>query len=115
MRIRASGERGAGSLRLHEREGEVAAAATLHRLIDPDHGERLQEPRVLQRAGIDRFEPEHADQLHHQRFLPGAITVLLDVKDIPQVGPLQWGRISDPSPRVCGTDKTGPISMWASL
>src|SRR5262244_1733080 len=25
------------------------------------------------------------------RFL--AITVLLDVKDIPQVGPLQWGRI----------------------
>src|SRR5262249_43157496 len=27
------------------------------------------------------------------RFL--AITVLLDVKDIPQVGPLQWGRISN--------------------
>jgi hypothetical protein len=27
------------------------------------------------------------------RFL--AITVLLDVKDIPQVGPLQWGRIRD--------------------
>src|SRR5260221_5169284 len=27
------------------------------------------------------------------RFL--AITVLLDVKDIPQVGPLQWGRISE--------------------
>src|SRR5690348_8008510 len=26
------------------------------------------------------------------RFL--AITVLLDVKDIPQVGPLQWGRIT---------------------
>src|SRR5215831_15372424 len=26
------------------------------------------------------------------RFL--VITVLLDVKDIPQVGPLQWGRIS---------------------
>jgi hypothetical protein len=26
------------------------------------------------------------------RFL--AITVLLDVKDIPQVGPLQWGWIS---------------------
>jgi hypothetical protein len=28
------------------------------------------------------------------RFL--AITVLLDVKDIPQVGPLQWGRIKNP-------------------
>src|SRR5215471_20358258 len=28
------------------------------------------------------------------RFL--AIAVLLDVKDIPQVGPLQWGRISNP-------------------
>src|SRR5438046_9094654 len=28
------------------------------------------------------------------RFL--AITVLLDVKDIPQVGPLQWGRIRTP-------------------
>jgi hypothetical protein len=27
------------------------------------------------------------------RFL--AIAVLLDVKDIPQVGPLQWGQISD--------------------
>src|SRR5215813_9849833 len=27
------------------------------------------------------------------RFL--AITVLLDVKDIPQVGPLQWGRINE--------------------
>src|SRR5437016_5320685 len=30
------------------------------------------------------------------RFL--AITVLLDVKDIPQVGPLQWGWITAPSP-----------------
>src|SRR5262245_952055 len=29
------------------------------------------------------------------RFL--AITVLLDVKDIPQVGPLQWGRITIPT------------------
>jgi hypothetical protein len=28
------------------------------------------------------------------RFL--AITVLLDVKDIPQVGPLQWGWITAP-------------------
>jgi hypothetical protein len=27
------------------------------------------------------------------RFL--AITVLLDVKDIPQVGPLQWGWITE--------------------
>jgi hypothetical protein len=36
------------------------------------------------------------------RFL--AITVLLDVKDIPQVGPLQWGWISQPgrSKRVGG-------------
>ena len=48
--------------------------ADLHRLIDPDHGERLQQPRVLQRAGIDRFEPEHADQLHHHRFPPGVVT-----------------------------------------
>src|SRR5215813_10539467 len=49
------------------------------------------------------------------RFL--VITVLLDVKDIPQVGPLQWGRIivasgfhnrrSFPS---CGTPIT---SLWA--
>ena len=30
------------------------------------------------------------------RFL--AITVLLDVKNIPQVGPLQWGRIRPGSP-----------------
>src|SRR5215472_16334957 len=28
-----------------------------------------------------------------------AITVLLDVKDIPQVGPLQWGRITTPASR----------------
>src|SRR5256885_6869828 len=34
------------------------------------------------------------------RFL--AITVLLDVKDIPQVGPLQWGRIT---PASCLTDR----------
>jgi hypothetical protein len=32
------------------------------------------------------------------RFL--AITVLLDVKDIPQVGPLQWGWISQSQPIV---------------
>ncbi len=56
------------SFHLHQREGEVAATAALHRLVDPDHGERLQEPRVLQRAGIDRLEAEHADQLHHHRF-----------------------------------------------
>src|ERR1700752_3561170 len=31
------------------------------------------------------------------RFL--AITVLLDVKDIPQVGPLQWGWITEPPPQ----------------
>src|SRR5262249_34972762 len=31
------------------------------------------------------------------RFL--AITVLLDVKDIPQVGPLQWGRITNRATR----------------
>src|SRR5262249_37925292 len=35
------------------------------------------------------------------RFL--AITVLLDVKDIPQVGPLQWGRITDASNPTIGT------------
>src|ERR1700724_885348 len=35
------------------------------------------------------------------RFL--AITVLLDVKDIPQVGPLQWGRI-----RVCNLPRRTP-------
>src|SRR5262249_45919468 len=32
------------------------------------------------------------------RFL--AIAVLLDVKDIPQVGPLQWGWITNPSDRL---------------
>jgi len=35
------------SLRLHQREGEVAATAALHRLVDPDHGERLQQARLL--------------------------------------------------------------------
>src|SRR5262245_21163607 len=34
------------------------------------------------------------------RFL--AIAVLLDVTDIPQVGPLQWGRITGVLPRVPG-------------
>jgi hypothetical protein len=34
------------------------------------------------------------------RFL--AIAVLLDVKDIPQVGPLQWGRISIVWPDLAG-------------
>src|ERR1700747_3290897 len=32
------------------------------------------------------------------RFL--AIAVLLDVKDIPQAGPLQWGWITDPNKRL---------------
>ena len=35
------------SPRIHHREGEVPPAAALHRLVDPDHGERLQQARVL--------------------------------------------------------------------
>jgi hypothetical protein len=27
---------------VHQREGEIPPAAALHRLVDPDHGERLQ-------------------------------------------------------------------------
>src|SRR6266508_5386048 len=38
------------------------------------------------------------------RFL--AITVLLDVKDIPQVGPLQWGWISYSVNRIVGPNET---------
>src|SRR5262245_7605006 len=41
------------------------------------------------------------------RFL--AIAVLLDVKDIPQVGPLQWGRISQLNP----IQSNGVIKMVA--
>src|SRR5262245_57893397 len=54
------------------------------------------------------------------RFL--AIAVLLDVKDIPQVGPLQWGRITSRSwcavhPRH-GTENCGYTSFdqcWATI
>src|SRR2546430_16398319 len=56
------------------------------------------------------------------RFL--AITVLLDVKDIPQVGPLQWGRISPSEPTqgfnaassqsVAGSERTG-LRIWVTL
>jgi hypothetical protein len=35
---------------LHQRKGEVAAAAALHPLVDPEHGERFQASCVLQRA-----------------------------------------------------------------
>src|SRR5262252_6592703 len=42
------------------------------------------------------------------RFL--AITVLLDVKDIPQVGPLQWGRIN-----ICGQSFLSPATYAAHL
>ena len=35
---------------LHQRKGEVAAAAALHPLVDPDHGERFPASCVLQRA-----------------------------------------------------------------
>src|SRR5215813_14061077 len=59
-------------LHVHQREGEIPPAAAVHRLVDPDHGERLQEARVLQRASIDRFETELADELHH-RALPAGI------------------------------------------
>ena len=41
------------------------------------------------------------------RFL--AITVLLDVKDIPQVGPLQWGRITSTLARSPYRPQLGPI------
>ena len=35
------------SPRVHQRESEVSPAAALHRLVDPDHGNRLQQARVL--------------------------------------------------------------------
>ena len=41
-------------------------------MVDPDHSERLQQARVLQRAGIDWLEAELPDELHHSR-LPGGI------------------------------------------
>src|SRR5215831_11410451 len=47
------------------------------------------------------------------RFL--AITVLLDVKDIPQVGPLQWGRIMSIKRNlklVCGTSDCRAIAIY---
>src|SRR6516164_2517421 len=47
-------------------------AVALHRLVDPDHGERLQQARVLQRTGINRIETELTDELHHHR-LPVSI------------------------------------------
>src|SRR6516164_464761 len=40
------------------------------------------------------------------RFL--AIAVLLDVKDIPQVGPLQWGRIKGTQPSLRAS-RTGTV------
>ena len=46
---------------VHQREGEVPPAAALHRLVDPDHGERLQQARVFQRAGINWLETELTD------------------------------------------------------
>src|SRR5215831_12527710 len=42
------------------------------------------------------------------RFL--AITVLLDVKDIPQVGPLRWGLI-----KLCSRNAPSISSNWASV
>jgi hypothetical protein len=32
---------------IHQREGKVSPAAARHRLVDPDHGERLQQARAL--------------------------------------------------------------------
>src|SRR5262245_36723999 len=58
---------------VHQREGEVPPAAALHRLVDPDHSERLQQARVLQRAGIDWLETELTDELHHSRLPAGIV------------------------------------------
>src|SRR5215475_7431510 len=47
------------------------------------------------------------------RFL--AITVLLDVKDIPQVGPLQWGRISETRTSTCRSFATISSGLYRFL
>src|SRR5215467_13404250 len=47
------------------------------------------------------------------RFL--VITVLLDVKDIPQVGPLQWGRITHALASITGQGWRGRSSLGRAL
>jgi hypothetical protein len=41
---------------VHQREREVSPAAALHRLVDPKHGEWLEQACVLQRARINCLE-----------------------------------------------------------
>src|SRR5207248_2248900 len=47
------------------------------------------------------------------RFL--AITVLLDVKDIPQVGPLQWGWITDACEKLDHLEDSIDIARTANV
>src|SRR5215470_9018118 len=58
---------------VHQCEGEVPPATALHCLIDPDHSERFQQARVLQRAGINWLETELTNELHHSRFPTGIV------------------------------------------
>src|SRR4029434_3005378 len=48
-------------------------AAALHRWVDPDHSERLQQAGVLQRAGVNWLETELTYELHHSRFPAGIV------------------------------------------
>src|SRR5262249_16866418 len=61
---------------VHQREGEFPPTAARHRLVDPKHGERLQQACVLQRAGITWRETELTDELHH-RWLPLGIALAI--------------------------------------
>jgi hypothetical protein len=58
---------------VHQREGEVPPAATLHRLVDPKHGERLQQPCVLQRTRINYLKTELTHELHHPQLAAGIV------------------------------------------
>ena len=64
----------------------------IRHLAHPDLADCVRHGLPLRDQNINLSQLRN-DLFRLVRFL--AITVLLDVKDIPQVGPLQWGRISE--------------------
>src|SRR6516164_6193124 len=72
---------------------KLLAPPIIRHLAHPDLANCVHHVLALRDQNIDL--PQLRDDLFRLVSLP-AITVLLDVKDIPQVGPLQWGRIIRP-------------------
>src|SRR5450759_3381365 len=57
-----------------DREREITGLALLDREFDPQHRQRLQQPRIDQRACVDGFETQLRDQADDKRLMLQIVT-----------------------------------------